>query len=156
MVRRLLLRVSPANSPLRTSTRRTMVQVPITAVAAGTSGTARSARPAASFRWWSKSLRKSPPASIVSASDITISRSRRPCLRYFTDGATSSMVPVVNGSLLSLATQCSPARGVVRPSGAPRAIRGVLPRALLPRFLLTRQVPFLRGRGVLCNHHYPS
>lgn len=65
-------------------------------------------------------------------------------------GPASSIVAVIPSSVSNLDTRCRPARGVIRPSGAPSTTL---------RFffvtLLTRQVPFVWDRGVSFNHHPP-
>jgi hypothetical protein len=145
-----LTSVALARSTLARANSSKRLPRPITVVDAGTFGTARSCSPARSFLWWSRSERKSPPTSIVSANATITPPSMSPRLRFLNEGPPVSMVAVIPSNLSSFATRCRPARGVIRPSGAPSTTL-----RFFFAILVTRQVPFTLGHGVFVNHHFP-
>src|SRR6266545_1233335 len=108
-------------------------------VGAGDRATVRSAAPAVSARRLSRSHRKSPPASMLSASAITSPPPLTPRRRCLISPMRRSSVPTRSSRSASSATSSSPALGVCDGSSKRNSTRA-WPR----RSLLTIQVPSAR------------
>jgi hypothetical protein len=73
----LFTRTALASSTRRRAAESKRLPSPIAVVEAGMSGTARRGRPAASARWWSRSIQKSQLVSIVSARETMLTNQSR-------------------------------------------------------------------------------